>query len=272
MRNYHHPITSLCLVAALTACGKEAAPAKKITPSAVLDRFATELVKQHKPEIHGHSAPIQTLETPLSYVTQFFTNTPAMLTSIGNDGDKSVYEKNLAITEKWQRMYCTDALQARLRETGIAIASAQLIDSAAGQKHSLAMCVATQPKSPSTPSNFGPPETGQFSLSQICKAGLSLVYGRDTGIMSATVNGDQVQVKYTRQTDGKAMSYRCKLHLGLILTLDDSIAGARWYGLDLRDSKLEYQVTSDQLVVRDIINGSVSSEKSYSASQIRREN
>ncbi|MFS2003811.1 hypothetical protein ACEN9F_09315 [Duganella sp. CT11-25] len=272
MRNYHNLITLLCLVTALTACGEEAAPAKKITPSAVLERFATELVKQHKSEIQGHSAPIQTLETPLSYVTQFFTNTPAMLTATSNDGDKSLYEKNLAITEKWQQMYCTDALQARLRETGIAIASAQLIDSAAGEKHSLAMCVATQPKSPPTSSNSALPETGQFSLSQICKAGLSLVYSRDTGIMSATVNGDQVQVKYTRQTDGKAMSYRCKLHQGLILTWDDSIAGARWYGSDLRDSKLEYQVTGDQLVVRDIINGSVSSEKLFSAAEIRREN
>lgn len=271
MRNDLYPFTLLCLAAAvLTACEKKASPPP--TPAALLDRYATELVKQHKSEIQGHSAPIQTLETPLSYVTQFFTTTPAMLTAHVNTGAPSVYEKNLAITEKWQQMYCTDTLQTLLRETGIAIASAQLIDSAAGQKHSLAMCVATQPKSPPTPSNSSLPNTGSFSLSQICKAGLSVMYGRDTSIMSATVSGGQVQVKYTRPADNKAMSYRCKLDHGLILTWDDSIAGARWYGSEPGDSKLEFRVTGNQLLIRDIQNGNIGSEKSFSPADMRGEN
>jgi hypothetical protein len=120
------------------------------------------------------------------------------------------------------------------------------------------------------PATAAPAQTGLFTLNQICKAGLSVMYGRDPNIMSAVTNEDQVQVKYTRPTDGKAMSYRCKLEQGLILTWDDSIAGARWYGLELGDSKLEYRIIGDQLIVRDMIKGEISSEKACSSTSINK--
>ena len=61
--------------------------------------------------------------------------------------DKASYDKNIAITERWQKMYCTDTLQKLMKENGVAIASAQLIDSSTGQKHSLALCVSSTAKS-----------------------------------------------------------------------------------------------------------------------------
>jgi len=61
--------------------------------------------------------------------------------------DKASYDKNIAITERWQKMYCTDTLQKLMKENGVAIASAQLIDSSTGQKHSLALCVSSTEKS-----------------------------------------------------------------------------------------------------------------------------
>lgn len=134
----------------MPACGKKAP--EKVRPAAALEKYATEFVQEHKSELHSHSAPIQTLESPLSFVTQFFTTTPAMLTA----KDKASYDKNIAITEQWKKMYCTDTLQKLMKESGIAIASAQLIDSSTGQKHSLAACVSSTAKSPPAAQEVAP--------------------------------------------------------------------------------------------------------------------
>ena len=144
MKNVVYRTLCLGLAALLCACGRNAPvpEEKKTSPARVLDQYAAQVVQQNASTVHGHSAPMQTLDSPLSYVTQFFTKAPSMLTL----PEKSAYRQNLAITEKWQRMYCTDELQAHLLESGVAIASAQLVDSSTGQKHSLAMCLAAGPK------------------------------------------------------------------------------------------------------------------------------
>lgn len=259
MKNYTNLTALLCLAITIVSCGK--------TPTESLDHYATELVKLHQSELQSHSTAIQMQVSPLSYLTDFSTNNQAILTSDMSASDQSDYKKISAITEQWQKMYCTKALQSLMQENGIEIASARLID-ALGKARSTAMCIAPHVKNTPPLSDATTPRTAQFSLSQICKAGLSLVYGRDTNIMSAKMNGDQVQVQYTRPTDGKAMSYRCKLDQALILTWDDSIAGARWYGSEPGDSKLEYRITGEQLVVRDMIKGVVSNEKTYSPADI----
>jgi hypothetical protein len=89
--------------------------------------------------------------------------------------------------------------------------------------------------------------------------------------MSGKANDDHVQVTYTRPTDKKHMSYRCRLEGDHILTWDDSIAGARWYGGAPGDTELAFRVAGARLVVQDVIRGEVSSEKSYSPSDIVRE-
>lgn len=142
MKKYRNLIFVVSIAAVMPACGKKAP--EKVVPAAALDRYATEFVKEHQSELHGHSAPIQTLESPVSFVTQFFTTKPAMLTA----NDKSSYDKNIGITEQWKKMYCTDTLQKLMKESGIAIASAQLIDSSTGQKHSLVSCVSSTAKGP----------------------------------------------------------------------------------------------------------------------------
>lgn len=270
MKNYKNLIAVIHLSAALAACGEKTAQPQKTdtTPAPFLDRYASELVKEHKSELLSHSAALKTQVSPLSYLTDFSTDDPAMLTRDIDAGDKSAIEKNRAITERWQEMYCTNTLQSLMQETGTAIASARLIDSF-GKSRSVAMCIVRQPKVPPPLPDSAPVDTGQFSLGQICKAGISVVYGRDTSIMTTTTtDGKQAQVKYTRPTDGKAMSYQCKLDQGHILTWDDSLAGARWYGAATGDTKLKYHVIGDRLVIQDVIDGRVTNEKSYSFADI----
>lgn len=50
-----------------------------------------------------------------------------------------------------------------------------------------------------------------FSEAQICKAGISLVMGRDPSIIKTKVVGDEVKVSYVRSDDGSVWKYKCKL-------------------------------------------------------------
>ena len=254
---------------------------KKEAPSAVeservgnisLDAYADELVKRNSAQIASFAPSFETLHSPLSYLTVFQSNDPNMLTSEVKQGDSAGFTRNSGITLRWQQTYCSDALQSLMQREGIALASGQIVD-ASGKKHSLAMCVANQPKSSSPPAlNDASPDKladiAPFSIVQICKAGLALMYGRDPAIMTARLNNKQAQVTYIRANDDKVMSYRCLLDNGYLLTWDDSIAGARWYGSEPGDTKLTYQVKRRRLILQDVINGKVNAEKSYSLSEI----
>lgn len=237
-----------------------------------LDAYADELVKRNGVQIASFAPSFETLHSPLSYLTVFQSNDPDMLTSEVEQGDSAGSARNSGITLRWRQMYCSDALQSLMQREGIALASGQIVD-ASGKKHSLAMCVANQPKFSSSPALADPSpdksaDIAPFSIVQICKAGLALMYGRDPAIMTARLNNRQAQVTYIRPNDDKLMSYRCLLNNGYLLTWDDTIAGARWYGGEPGDTKLTYQVRRKRLVVQDVIDGKVNTEKSYSPSEI----
>lgn len=265
----------LVLSLALAGCAKQEEPAAAKPArvgNASLDAYANDLVKLHSAEIAGFDPSFETLRSPLSYLTVFRSIDPAMLTAQIREGDNAGLARNSAITSRWQQMYCSAALQSLMQREGVTLSYGQIVD-ASGKKHALAMCVANSPRSPPPPSaqdleRHRPAAIAPFSIAQICKAGLALIYGRDPAIMTARMNGTQAQITYLRPTDNKAMRYRCRLNNGSLLTWDDSLAGARWYGSEPGDTQLTYHVTRRRLKVQDVINGEVKAEKSYSPAQI----
>ena len=117
----------------------------------------------------------------------------------------------------------------------------------------------------------GPEKAGvEFTTEQICKAGLALLYGRDSATMQASSTSDYVVIKYTRPTDAKKMSYRCKLDKFYILTWDESIADARWYGNLPSDTKLVFEVSHGKLLVQDLIKGAINKEKLYTPESLKK--
>lgn len=261
-----------CLSLAIAAC-KDKVPQQEVNatpPMPSLDKYSGELVRQQGKVLRDFLPARMTQEHPLSYLTSFRTDAPEILTTDIEDGDNVAGERNRVITAHWQQMYCTEGLRELMRKEGVVIASSQLVDSS-GKRHSLAMCVVEQRRSPPPPGNAPPSDVGRFSSTQICKAGLALMYGRDSAIMSGKANGDHVQVTYTRPSDSKHISYRCRLEGDHILTWDDSIAGARWYGGAPGDTKLAFRIVEERLIIQDVVKGEVSSEKSFSSSDFGRE-
>lgn len=58
------------------------------------------------------------------------------------------------------------------------------------------------------------------------------------------------------------------LSRGLILTRDETLSGARWYGANPDDSKLKYRFSESSLIVQDTGNGVVLNEQAFSMGQI----
>lgn len=88
--------------------------------------------------------------------------------------------------------------------------------------------------------------------------------------MQAFAASDYIAIKYTRPSDGKKMSYRCKLDKFYILTWDEPIVDARWYGNLPSDTKLVFEVSHSKLLVQDLIKGAINSEKIYTAKDLKK--
>ena len=253
----------------LVACGEKEpmkGPPTK-SPIPLLDAYAATLVNRHAGDLESFISAHLTQDSPLSYLTFFRAGSKEMLTAQGRNLDDDALRNNQTITARWEKIYCTAELQEVMRLEGVMIAVGQLIDES-DRKHSSAMCITGQIRSAPEATATKLADVGRFSTEQICKAGVALMYGRDVGIMSAEESGDHVRITYTRPTDDKDMSYRCRLENDLILTWDDSIAGARWYGNLADDTKLAFRVSGADLVIQDVIRGSVNRKKSYSFSDI----
>ncbi len=50
-----------------------------------------------------------------------------------------------------------------------------------------------------------------FTKSQVCKAGIATIFGRDPLIMKSNVSGDVVLISYVRQNDGTVWENKCKI-------------------------------------------------------------
>lgn len=260
-------VTTLCALV-LVGCGGS----EQSSPSAPhglhpLDAHAADVLDAHRTVLIRAESARQTVADPPAFLTIFTTQHPDLLTrSVSTPAE---IERNQHITERWQSMYCTDALQATMKAHGIFMSSAQLVHAANGTKHSVASCVARSERTPPTDSFPDIKDAGPFTTSQICKAALGLVYDRDPAIMRTLEHRDHVQVQYERPSDGREYSYRCRLEGDLVLSWDDSLAGARWYGSAPGDTQLRFEVRDGRLTVQDIIKGAVANEKKYAPSELK---
>lgn len=225
----------------------------------LLTQYASGVIKEGRGVFSSHTTPRKTIEQPPSYLTQFRTSNGEWLTL----PDKRFADKNEKITRKWHDLYCTANFKQALREAGIFSSSGQIIDNQ-GNMHSLSICVAEGEKTAPRSSGEKIAGIGNYSPEQICKAGLATTFRRDPKTMSAQHKGDHVQIKYKRPTDNKQFSYRCKFDGSFILTWDDSLAGARWYGSSPGDTSLRYQLDEKQrLIIYDIIKNEIVRSAAY---------
>ncbi|MBQ0519609.1 MULTISPECIES: hypothetical protein [Morganellaceae] len=96
-----------------------------------------------------------------------------------------------------------------------------------------------------------------FSLSEICKAGLSTIYDRDIDIMQSTeISNNISRIRYIRSQDGKLFSYLCrKESTNRLSFFDENLPNARWYGADLSEPQIFFSTANNVLTIRDVVNG-----------------
>lgn len=101
-------------------------------------------------------------------------------------------------------------------------------------------------------------QPSHFTISDVCKAGLSVMYNQSAAAMhSDRADDGNIRISYMRKQDGKKFKYRCKLDGGYILTLDESLNGARWYGIDSDNSRLVYREINSHLRIDYIMGTSI---------------
>ncbi len=108
-------------------------------------------------------------------------------------------------------------------------------------------------------------DNNQFSMAQICKAGISKVMGREPNTMASKSIGKGIfQIGYIRPTDGKTFAYKCKIEKKRIIW--GSISG-RWR-THSADSVVTYEIKGNDIHVTDNFgDGSVSRIK-YTLSEL----
>jgi hypothetical protein len=108
-----------------------------------------------------------------------------------------------------------------------------------------------------------------FSEAQICKAGISLVMGKDPAIIKTKVVGDEVKVSYVRSDDGIAWKYKCKLEGAKVLWGADP---GRWRNHPA-DEPMFYSVRregeSARLTVEEKYQDGSSNRKTFTAADLK---
>lgn len=126
----------------------------------------------------------------------------------------------------------------------------------ARMKHFVFLCfLSLSACSPATKDNVKtspvPVHKGTFSDSDICKAALSSLSELPASEMRAGQADDgSVRVEFSRLAVNKHSSFKCKLSKDRVLTLDESLTGARWYGESSDLTQLSFKVVDDGLFIR----------------------
>lgn len=261
---------SLTFILLLLAGCKKSAEIGEISPSedpfAILTRHAHGVIGGNAGDIKEFNLPRMTISNPQTYLTRFISSSDKF-TLKQPDGIESTQLRNQSITERWQGIYCTESLKKSMASARIFNAIGEIVD-AKGKSQAFAMCLVGGPKEPPATKHDAIRSFGNFTTHQICRAGLSAVYGRKISSMETQAFADHVQIKYVRTTDNKGFSYRCRISGDLLLFWDDSLVGARWYGDQSNDSKTSFSVSSDHLVIRQESQLGTASENSFLLSDL----
>ena len=121
-----------------------------------------------------------------------------------------------------------------------------------------------------TPSSSDAPTTQQqpqlsFTLSEVCRAGIAALMGREPSIISARQVGGIAHLSYVRPDDGTRWSYRCRLVGARILWASDT---GRWRTHPADEVMSFNELSLDQLEVRLHFSDGSSAIKSYSRVQL----
>lgn len=101
--------------------------------------------------------------------------------------------------------------------------------------------------------------------SQICKAGVATVMGRDPNIMRIDRAAlGVVYLSYVRGDDGSLWSYKCKIDGSLIIWGSDT---GRWRD-NLADPTVTYRVQSETIQVEEKYGDGSTNKKSFNLNQI----
>ena len=112
-----------------------------VSPEEALNQYASKIVAENAADFSGHEpAYVPSTGRPPTYVIVFHTIGTAYLTRKNiSDSDVAAYNKNLEITSRWQKIYCTPELKQIMRTHGMLGAHSHIQDSK-GEKHSMAIC------------------------------------------------------------------------------------------------------------------------------------
>lgn len=102
--------------------------------------------------------------------------------------------------------------------------------------------------------------TEPFSISQICKAGIGMMMGRDPAVMDSRVAGGIVFLSYIREDDGTEWKYKCRLEGNRIMWGADD---GRWRD-NPADEALFFKVSEGRLEVEERYGDGSSSQETFS--------
>ncbi|SEK17433.1 hypothetical protein SAMN05444746_13635 [Variovorax sp. OK212] len=251
---------SLAICGILSGCGEPREPTGHVAHSNAgrLEAYASTLMSKHS-SLARRGESEQTDDSPLTYSTVFI-----LASEVSNVVDASLSPAN------WQATYCSPQLMELMEKQGIDIAFGALKDSSS-KPTAVAACSRTQPRPPPPTETSPTLAVGNFEAVQICRAALSVLYQRDAASMRGAMVDGFAQVKYERPTDGRQLSYRCKLRGDAVLTWDDNIAGARWFGEAADGSQTRFRTSGDELVVEALTAGKVERELRFSRADLSRQ-
>ena len=110
-------------------------------------------------------------------------------------------------------------------------------------------------------------ESGDFSKSQICRATIGAIMGRDPKIIKMDkAEADVIHVSYIRANDGTAWNQRCRIQGMKVIWATET---GRWRD-DPLDEVISYTVTPTTLTIRQKFSDGSSSAQSYTRAQLGR--
>jgi len=111
-------------------------------------------------------------------------------------------------------------------------------------------------------------QTPTFNSSEVCKAGIGMIMGRDVATIKSKIIENEVILDYARPADGKKFKYTCTLPSGT-----NRIFWAAWIDGEWgrwrdtpADGELTYREENNELVITEVMPGSTPHSKHYTKS------
>lgn len=106
---------------------------------------------------------------------------------------------------------------------------------------------------PAAPVNLPPAETKPFSASQVCRAAIAGIFGREVKTVKAakTKTEGVFNITYRRPDDGKRFSFDCKLSDDNIIWTESGYSSDRWMGKGSVETNVDFTVNGSELTITE---------------------